>query len=111
MLCSLASLSPSVILARASAVAFLSLQVILALGAMFLRPGGTIMGGRGLSESGSTYALSWMSLGVPLNAGAGSLITRGTWEESSAATAACINMKPAKQTAIGKARTKLNRRD
>ena len=39
MLCSEASLSPSVTLASDSAVAFLSLPVILLPGAMFLRPG------------------------------------------------------------------------
>src|ERR1700676_2506493 len=78
MLCSLASLSPSVILASASDVAFLSLQVSFALGAIFIRPGGTIIGGRGLSERGSTNWLSWMSLGVPLKAGDGNLIVNGT---------------------------------
>src|SRR5579864_6188309 len=100
MLSSEASLSPSVILARASEGAFLSLHVILAVGAMFLSPGGTISGGRGLSESGSTYELSWMSLGVPLKAGAGSLMMRGTRPEpadllllSSPAMALCANAR------------------
>src|SRR5260370_33549817 len=78
MLCSEDSLSPSVIFASISAVAFLSLRLIFAPDAMFFKPGGTIMGGRGLSESGSTYELIWTSLGVPLKAGEGSLRVRGT---------------------------------
>ena len=80
MLWSDASLSPSLSLARLSAGTFLSLQVILTLGsaAMFFRPGGTIIGARGLSESGSTLGSSLKSLGVPLKAGAGSLSASGT---------------------------------
>src|ERR1051325_1180571 len=78
MLCSDASLSPSISLASISEVAFLSLAESFALGAMFFSPAGTIIGARGLSESGSTYALSWSSLGVPLKPGAGSLRLSGT---------------------------------
>src|ERR1035441_9700610 len=80
MLWSDASLSPSVSLAKLSAGTFLSLQVILTLvsAAMFFRSGGTIIGARGLSERGSTLGPSWRSLGVPLKAGAGSLIASGT---------------------------------
>ena len=101
MLCSLASLSPSVSLAKASEVAFLSLQVILAPTAMFFKPGGTIIGGRGLSESGSTYELSWMSLGVPLKAGEGNLIFSGTLASSAAAaswTESKVAITEAKET-------------
>src|SRR5262249_12617056 len=109
ILCSLASLSPSVTFARASAVAFLSLHVILAPCAMFLSPAGTIIGGRGLSESGSTYELSWMSLGVPLNAGAGSFMLSGTLspEELSAAKAECVGIKLA--TPSPRKKPKVNR--
>src|SRR5208283_312120 len=78
MLESDASLSPSVILASMSEVAFLSLQVTLALGARLTRPRGTIMGGRGLSDIGSMSGLILICGGVPLKAGFGSLISSGT---------------------------------
>src|SRR5437667_640797 len=78
MLWSEESLSPSLSLARDSSLAFLSLLVSLDAGARFLRPGGTSIGGRGSSERGSTYELSWMSLGVPLKAGGGNFSSSGT---------------------------------
>src|ERR1035441_8308277 len=78
MLWSAASLSPSVSLATLSAETFLSLHVTLLLGAMFLRPAGTIMGGRGLFGNGSTLGPSFRSLGRPLKAGAGKSRVRGT---------------------------------
>src|ERR1017187_2679060 len=80
MLWSDASLSPSTSLARLSAGAFFSPHGVLTLGsrAMFFRPAGTIIGARGLSEIGSTLGPSCRSLGVPLKAGAGSLMASGT---------------------------------
>src|ERR1039458_2955135 len=78
MLWSAASLSPSVSLGRLSAETFLSLHVTLLLGAMFLRPAGTIIGGRGLFGNGSTLGPSSRSLGTPLKAGAGKSRMRGT---------------------------------
>src|ERR1017187_1913982 len=78
MLWSDASLSPSVSLARLSAGTFLSLHVTLLPGARFSRPDGTIIGARGLAESGSTLGPSCRPLGVPLKAGAGNSRIRGT---------------------------------
>src|ERR1051326_678121 len=101
MLSSEASLSPSVILARESAVAFLSLLVILASLARFLSPAGTIIGGRGLSESGSTKELNWISLGVPLKAGAGSLMFSGTWSSAPSKLCARRRFKSTKPTENG----------
>src|ERR1043166_708779 len=59
-------------------VALVSLLVNFLPAATFLSPGGTIIGGRGVSDRGSTYALSWMSFGVPLKAGGGSFSSSGT---------------------------------
>src|ERR1035437_10397827 len=77
MLWSEASLSPSVSLARLSAGTFLSLQVILLPGAMFFRPGGTIIGGRGLSEIGSALGPDRRAFGGALEGGGGQLGGRG----------------------------------
>jgi len=87
MLWSEASLSPSVSLASTSAVAFLSLDVNFAPGARLVSPAGTIIGGRGLSDGGSTNELSTMSLGVPLNPGAGNLISNGIIPDADALSA------------------------
>src|SRR5258708_830652 len=78
MLWSEGSLSPSVIFSITSGPAFGSLLVIFLPAAMFFNPAGTIMAGPGLSESGSTFGPIFISLGVPLKAGAGNLISSGT---------------------------------
>src|ERR1017187_1762610 len=78
MLWSDASLSPSVSLATLSAETFLSLHVTLLLGAIFLRPDGTIMGGRGLTGNGSTLGPSFRYLGGLLKADAGKSSMSGT---------------------------------
>src|SRR6185369_7584433 len=103
MLWSEGSLSPSVSLERTVSEALVSLLVSFLPGAMFLRPAGTIIGGRGLSESGSTKALSWMSLGVPLKAGSGSFRVRGT---RSSARRHWVSQKlaPTRTAAIGNQR-------
>src|SRR5436309_3172752 len=78
MLVSNASLSPSVILASAVAMALVSLLVILLWGATFLASAGIINGGRGVLDGASIFAPAGISFGVPTNAGAGNLGLSGT---------------------------------
>jgi hypothetical protein len=72
-----ACLSPSVIFARSSLLAFLSLVVIFLPGAMLRTSGGT-MRTTGLVETGSIAVPAGALLGVPAKTGAGRFNFNGT---------------------------------
>ena len=84
--------------------------------ARFSRPGGTINGGRGFSESGSTFGPTLMSLGVPRNAGCGNFNGKGTrfWppepEALSSARMDGAAIKPSARATTRDCARRLNRR-